>query len=78
VRQKSQKIPKPARGARTDPGSTLDETLKRMGEAFLEEEVPESLLEVLRRSMPERPGDEPPNTAGSTNADQAPCVKKQR
>lgn len=35
-------------------GDVLHDKLKQLGEAFLEEEVPEALLDVLRRAAAER------------------------
>lgn len=37
-----------------EAGDMLDEKLRQLGDEFLEEEVPEALLDVLRRGMEKR------------------------
>ena len=49
-------------GQQANTGDTLDETLRRLGDDFLEEDVPEALLAVLRLGLNSRPDDDPDRT----------------
>lgn len=56
---RSRKTPDPAGDAQDQEAAddALDQQLKRLGDAFLQEDVPDALLDVLRRGAKSRAGE---------------------
>ena len=52
----SDKKPRPTAGGDEEGDEELDDRLRQLGAEFLDEQVPDSLMDVLRRGLTDRSG----------------------
>jgi hypothetical protein len=79
VTRRSKRTP-PSGGThgKAEPVDSLDEKLRRLGDQYLDEEVPDALLEVLRRGLSRHAPDQADGTDGAIDPDHPPSSKGKR
>ena len=66
----------PIDGGDEDGDERLDDRLRQLGAEFLDEKVPDSLLDVLRKGLASQTGNVQPADAGDGEATKSPGDKK--